>query len=119
MNDLNIFDIIIILSGVYFIYIAENMRRTGTISTSLIGKNYDVKKAQDLQGFIKFMYMKSILIGVATVICGVLDYGNEAFWKVRYLSLIVCLVYVILLFIYGKLSIDAQKKYLSPDSKRK
>lgn len=119
MNNLDFFDIIIILSGVYFIYVAVNMKRTGTVSSSLVGKNFDAKKANDLPGFIEFMYMKSILIGIATVVCGVLDYCNEAFLHLRYFSLIVCLIYVVMLIVYGKLSIDAQKKYLTSETGKK
>lgn len=108
-------DILIILGGIYLIYVSVQMKRTGEISNSaIIGKGYDVKKAKDPQGFIEYMYMKSILLGVLITGSGILDYINELYWKLPYMGLIICGVFLVILIIYCKISLDAQKKYLSP-----
>lgn len=114
-TSFGIFDIIIIISGVYLIYASINMKRTGEISGSaIVGKGYDVKKAKDPQGFIDYMYMKSIVLGVLVVISGAVDYLNEVYWDIPYLGLVICGIFLVIIIVYCKLSMDAQKKYLSP-----
>ncbi len=108
-------DIIIIFCGAYLIYAAVQMKRTGEITSSaLIGKGYDPKKAKDPKGYIEYMYMKSIIMGVLVMISGALDYMNDVYWNISYFSVGMCCVFLVVIIIYGKISMDAQKKYLSP-----
>ena len=113
-TGMNLFDLIIVICGAYLIYASINMKRTGTISgTAMIGKGIDLKKAKDVPGFINYMYGKSIILGVITILCGALDYLNETYWMIQYMTLITCAVYLVVIFVYCKMSMDAQKKYLS------
>ncbi len=108
-------DIIIMVSGAYLVYVAVQMKRTGEITSSaIIGKGYDIKKAKDPKGFIDYMYLKSIVMGVLVILSGALDYMNEIYWNLPYFSLIMCGVFLVAIIIYCKISMDAQKKYLSP-----
>lgn len=80
-------DLIIVVSGAYLIYAAVQMKRTGEIAGSvIIGKGYDVKKAKDPQGFIDYMYLKSILMGVCVILSGGLDYINLQYWDIPYFT---------------------------------
>lgn len=119
MNSFGIFDIIIVGCGLYLAYLAIDMKKTGMVSPTIVGKGYDLKKAKDLQGFIDAMYMKSLVAGILTAIGGVVDYLNESYWNIPYFSAIICFAYVVVIGIYCKLSMDAQKKYLSPKPKTK
>lgn len=108
-------DMLIMFSGVYLIYVSIQMKRTGEITSSaIIGKGYDPKKAKDPQGFIEYMYMKSILMGVCIILSGVLDYMNLQYWNIPYFTTGICGVFLLAIIIYCKISMDAQKKYLSP-----
>ncbi len=107
-------DILIVLSGAYLIYSSVQMKRTGEISTLIVGKRYDLKKAKDLNGFIEYMYLKSIIMGVVVMAGGGLNYLNDNYWNIPNLGLIVCVVFLAVLAIYGKITIDAQNKYLAP-----
>lgn len=108
-------DILIILSGAYLIYMAIQMKRTGEVTNNaMIGKNVDVKKAKDPKGYIEYMYPRAIIVGILIVISGILDYLNETYWAIPYFPVGVCIVFLIVIIIYGKISMDAQKKYLSP-----
>lgn len=113
MGNFNIFDIIIVLSGIYLIYNAIIMKKKGVINTTLIGKGCDLKRAKDIPGFIKAMYLKSLILGIITVLVGGIDYGNEMFWNISYLGPISSFIFLILILVYGRFSLNAQKKYLS------
>ncbi len=110
-------DIILAVSGIYLIYTAVQMKRTGEINNSvMVGKGYDLKKAKDLKGYIEYMYLKTIIMGVLIIVSSALDYMNENYWKIPYFSIGIYVVFWVLIIVYGKLSTDAQKKYLSPAS---
>lgn len=112
-NAFGFMDILIIFTGAYLIYAALQMKRTGEISTSLVGKGFDLKKAKDPKGYIEYMYLKSIIMGIAVIIGGAADYLNEKYWRIPYLNLVVCGVFLVVIIIYGKITMNAQKKYLS------
>lgn len=108
-------DILIIFSGIYLIYIAIQMKRTGEITSSaMIGKGCDLKKAKDPKGYIEYMYLKTVIMGVCVILSGALDYMNLQFWKIPYFTPIVCGVFLVIIIIYCKISMNAQEKYLSP-----
>ena len=107
-------DIIIALSGAYLIYSSVQMKRTGEISAALVGKGYDLKKARDLQGYIEYMYLKSILMGVVVMVSGGVDYLNMTYWNIPYFTPAVCGIFLVVIVFYGKISVDAQDRYLSP-----
>ncbi len=114
-STMGFMDIIIMISGAYLIYVSVQMKRTGEISSSaIIGKGYDVKKAKDPKGFIDYMYMKSVIMGVLVILSGMLDYMNEMYWDLPYFGIIMCVVFLAIIVVYCKISMNAQKKYLSP-----
>lgn len=107
-------DILIILSGAYLVYSSVQMKRTGEISSLIVGKGFDLKKAKDLKGYIDYMYLKSIIMGVVVMAGGGVNYLNDNYWNIPNFNLIVCGVFLAVIVIYGKITIDAQKKYLVP-----
>lgn len=107
-------DILIMFSGAYLIYAAVQMKRTGEISSAIVGKGCDLKKAKDPKGYIEYMYPKSIIMGAIVILSGGADYLNSKYWNVPNFGLIICGVFLIIIVIYGKIAMDAQKKYLSP-----
>lgn len=113
-NSFGFMDILIVLSGAYLIYSSVQMKRTGEVSSAIVGNGYDLKKAKDPQGYIDYMYLKSIIMGVVVMAGGGLDYLNDAYWNIPNMNLIVCGVFLVIIVVYGKITMDAQKKYLAP-----
>jgi threonine/homoserine/homoserine lactone efflux protein len=113
-NTLGFMDILIMLSGAYLIYAAVQMKRTGEISSALVGKGCDLKKAKDPKGYIEYMSPKSIILGIIVVLSGGADYLNEKYWHISHFNLVICVVILLVIIVYGKITMDAQKKYLSP-----
>lgn len=106
-------DILIMFCGAYLIYSSIQMKRTGEISSVLIGKGYDVKKAKDPEGYIEYMYLKSVILGVIVIAGGAIDFLNDRYWNIPNLNLIVSGIFLLILIVFCKIALDAQKKYLS------
>ena len=102
-------DILIVFSGAYLVYAAVQMKRTGEITSSAI-----IGKGNDPKGFIEYMYLKSVIMGVLVMLSGALDYMNDLYWNIPYFGIVMCGVFLVMIIIYCKISMDAQKKYLSP-----
>lgn len=107
-------DILIALSGAYLVYVSIQMKRTGEISSAIVGKGCDIKKAKDPKGFIEYMYLKSIIMGVIVMLSGGADYLNDRYWNIPNFSLYVCGIFLLIIIVYSKTLMNAQKKYLAP-----
>lgn len=114
-STLSFMDILIVLSGVYLVAVSVQMKRTGEVASALVNKSYDLKKAKDPKGYIDHMYKISVIMGAFVTASGVINYLNDAFWNVPNLGIIIYGIFMVLIIIYGKISVDAQKKYLSPE----
>lgn len=113
-NTFRFMDILITLCGAYLVYSSVQMKRTGEVSSAIVGKGYDLKKAKDLKGYIEYMYLKSVILGVIVMVSGAANYLNGKYWNIPNFDLVVCAVFLVIIIIYSKIAIDAQKKYLSP-----
>jgi len=114
MDTFLIFDVLIFGCGIYLIYAALKMKKTGEIdSTAIVGKNCNLNKAKDKQGFIDYMYKKSIIMGILIMIGGAIDFVNEKYLQISYLGVVTSVVFFVFIVIYCKISMDAQKKFLS------
>ena len=75
-------DVLIVGFGVYLIYCAVKMKRTGELTKGvIIRKDADLTKAPDVPGFIRYMYAKVIAIGICTCICGTLGIINDTYMQ--------------------------------------
>jgi hypothetical protein len=111
-----IFDIIIILCGLYLLYSTVNMKKKGVVTNSaLVGKGIDLSKAKDMPGYIKAMYGKSMVMSIVTILCGALSLGNDSFWDKGIIDLISTLVFVLVIIVYAVFAVNAQKVYLAPN----
>lgn len=111
MDTEALINIIILACGVYMIYSAFSMKTTGKIPTNLLGKGVNLATAKDIPGFIKKMYPITMVVGILTFLCG-LSGGLGILKDVGYVQTIISLVFVVIILGYGKILVDAQKKYL-------
>ena len=112
----NFLDVFIIIAGLYLVFSAIRMNMTREVSTVLISKGADLDKAFDKEGFIKAMYGKTVLIGFFSALVGVVDILNTQYFLIPYFNLVMCLVFFMIVMIYAKMNMDAQKKYLWPNA---
>lgn len=111
MSADGLINIIIIACGAYMVYGAISMKTSGTVPSNLVGKNVNLAVARDIPGFIKKMFPITLVVGVLTLLCGVLT-AIGIFGDNGYVQTIISLVFVVIVLGYGKILVDAQKKYL-------
>ncbi len=107
MGNVNIFDLLIGASGVYLIYIAVVMKKTGEIKTGVIvSKEMDVNKMKDKKGFIDYMFGRVLLAGALIVLSAA---GNLA---VTGLNIAADAVFIAALIIYMVAYRKARKLFI-------
>ena len=103
-------DVFIVVGGLYLVFTAIHMKKTGVITTTLISKGADLAQAKDKDGFIQAMYGKTLLIGALTALVGVVDILNTEYFGIPYFNMAMCLIFFIIIMIYAKFNLDAQKQ---------
>ncbi len=115
--DFIFFDVFIIACGAVLTYMGMNMKLKGEISEHLVAKSINMDKANDKEGFIRRMFVPTLLIGFVTILAGVLDIVNEKYVQSTTLTITSIVVFIALMIIYCVCSVKAQRKYLN-DGKR-
>lgn len=76
MNFILIFDVIIAGLGVYLIYSAWQMKRTGEISTVIIN-SIEIARCKDRKSFIDSIYNQTVIFGMISLVFGLLGCIND------------------------------------------
>lgn len=113
MNDFNVFlDFCIFASGIYLLYAAFSMKKKGEIPSLLLSKDINLKKTADKAGFIRNVFVQTIVIGILGLGAGAVGLYNDFHTNLGKLPFAVMMLYVAGLMGYGYLMMKAQKKYL-------
>lgn len=106
-------DSLLTFVGVYLIYSAVKMKRTGEVPQGIIvRKDADLSKAPDIPGFISYTYIRIVVIGACACICGGISIANDLYGGLTVLQLAMSFIFFVLLIIFGVFMAKAQKKYL-------
>lgn len=107
---MSIFDVILIVYGIYTIYSAFMMKRTGVPGKWLITEQ-EIAKCKDMPGFIDAMYLKTILFGGVALLYGALSTLNRMKLSIPYLDTICIIAFLIVCGIYIVALNKAKKKF--------
>lgn len=114
-NMLGFLDFIAIGAGLYMIYVAVQMKRTGKVTDNgLISKGLELDKAPDMKSYIEIMYKWNIFLGILLVLNGAISFYSSSVKQIIVIQSISTVITVVLLAIYGVVSMKAQNKYLKP-----
>ena len=106
-------DAFIAIMGGYFIYKAVEMKRTGSLAKGImVSKDFDLSKARDVEGFIWFMFPKTVVVGACAVICGIVGIINDLYGGLAMVQLALTGVFFAVVVVFGYLAVKAQKKFL-------
>lgn len=109
----NIFDLLIGAGGIYLIYTAVVMKKTGEIKTGvLVSKETDIHKMRDKEGFINYMFGKVLLIGVLTVLAAIGNVLRTSYGGPIWISLAANGCYVAVLIFYTAAFSKAKKMFI-------
>lgn len=97
----SIMDVLILVCGVYLLSATVKMKSTGEIKKSvLINPNLDLNKCKDLEGYKKFLYPRSMALGIATVLLGALGIINSSIMNLGLIYAIALLAIIVVLIWY-------------------
>ena len=106
-------DVFIAFCGGYLVYSAMDMKKTGSLKQGvMVRKDADLSKAKDIPGFIAYMYMKTIVVGICTLICGIVGIVNDIYGGFGMVQLVMTFVFFFAIVIFGIMTAKAQKKFL-------
>lgn len=106
-------DAFIAIMGGYFIYKALEMKRTGSLAKGImVSKDFDLSKARDVEGFIGYMFPKTVAVGICAVICGIVGIINDMYGGLTMVQLALTGVFFAIVVVFGYLAVKAQKKFL-------
>lgn len=113
MGNMNIFDLLIGASGVYLIYTAVEMKRTGEIKTGvLVSKEMDVNKMKDKEGFIRYMFGRVLLAGVLIVLSAAGNLARTSLNGPAWLSMAGNIGFFVALVLYMLAYAKAKKMFI-------
>lgn len=70
-----IFDAVIFIYGVYTVYSAIKMKQTGELSSFFTGGS--TEPVRDVQGYINYIYGRTIVLGTVAAVFGVVGFIND------------------------------------------
>ncbi len=103
---------IILLWGVYLVYMSVKMKATGEIPKQMISNKIKLERAKDIPGFIDFMYLRSIIFGVIICVFSAILIVAEYVEINRWLLIFVQLGYLAGIIYYAIITVKAQNKFL-------
>jgi len=115
--DFNVFDILVIVCGLYMAYCAVMMKTKGRINSGVVmSRGIDENQIKDKEGFISYIWWKLLIVGLLCSASGIFNmvYQSVAESSEQYvlIQIIVNAVFFVLLIVYGIIVARAQKKYL-------
>ncbi len=93
MDIMLLFDVVILIFGLFMIFSALRMKKTGVISTVVITPE-EIKRCKDKEGFIHFLYWKEALFGGLVVIVGILGLVNDLIVSLGAFNVVEMLVFL-------------------------
>ena len=70
-----IFDVVILLYGLYTVYSSIKMKRTQELSNFFTGGSTD--PIRDVHGYINYIYGRTIVLGTVAIVFGVVSFIND------------------------------------------
>lgn len=111
---MNLLDYLITFGGIYLIYAAVMMKVKGEIIKSvinvLVSPNLDLDRIRDREGFIHYLWIRALGIGILAVVIGGFGIVGPKMEATFMLGMV--LGYFVLLVWLGLVSAQARKKFL-------
>ncbi|MCR4704752.1 MAG: hypothetical protein K5641_01685 [Lachnospiraceae bacterium] len=113
-NDINLLiDIMIILTGVFLLKNILTMKKTGRLERGfMLGKNMDISNPKDPEGFIRYMYVKTIVLSVLVIFTGAFQIFADYTGEFHMIAGATSFALFGLLILYAVFARRAQNKYL-------
>ena len=106
-------DILCIIGGGYLVYAGIVMKTQGKIVNNVVmNKGADESALRDKDGFIQYLYLKLIIIGVVVMLAGVANIMNDLTMQSAILSTALNCAFAVAIIVYAVFINKALKKFL-------
>ncbi|MBO5523224.1 MAG: hypothetical protein J5986_06050 [Roseburia sp.] len=112
MSVMIVFDIVVIVVGLYMAAAGLKMKKTGEISPLLLAEE-ELKKCKNKKGFISYIYWKEMVLGVVMAAVGLFGLVNELLMELGNLKYVELVVFLAVFFWFWRELGAAREKYLS------
>lgn len=93
MDVMLIFDVILIVFGLYMIGAAFQMKKQGRISSVMLTPE-EITKCKNPTGFITYMYGREVTFGVAVVVMGIFGLLNDLIFELSAYNVVEMLLFL-------------------------
>lgn len=106
-------DLLCIIGGGYLVYAGAVMKTQGKIVSNVVmNKGADESALRDKEGFIQYLYLKLIIVGVVVMLAGAANIVNDLTMKSAILATVLNCVFAAAIIVYAVFINKALKKFL-------
>lgn len=106
-------DLLCIIGGGYLVYAGVVMKTQGKIVSNVVmNKGADESALRDKEGFIQYLYLKLIIVGVVVMLAGVANIVNDLTMKSAILATALNCAFAVAIIVYAVFINKALKKFL-------
>ena len=110
LNTMLIIDLVIIMAGIYLLYLSLKMHRTHKVESFIVAEE-TLKNCKDENAFAHFLAVRQTYFSIIMILCGVFMALHETVFPLGYGYYVVTGVLVVALIVfYNELS-DGRNKY--------
>ncbi len=110
INTMLIMDIIIIILGIYLIYIANEMKKTKKINRLVVAEEL-IRVCKDEAGFADYLSQKMMIFATVLIITGVLMAIHESIFDLGYGFYLIAAIAIGTFLWFYKCLTDGRNKY--------
>lgn len=106
-------DLLCIIGGGYLVYAGVVMKTQGKIVSNVVmNKGADESALRDKEGFIQYLYLKLIIVGVVVMLAGVANIINDLTMQSAILATALNCAFAIAIIVYAVFINKALRKFL-------
>lgn len=110
INTMFLIDLVIIVVGIYFLYIALRMKQTEKVERFVVAEEI-IKNCKDEKAFAKFLWVRQMIFSIIMIIAGTLMAIHEVVISFGYAYYAVVGVLSVAFVVYYKQLTDGRIKY--------
>lgn len=111
MKVMLVFDVVIILFGIYMVITSLQMKKSGKINSMVLAQE-ELKKVKDEKGFIEFLYWREILFGALVIIVGIIGVLNETIISIGKAGIFEVIVFLAAFIWFQNSLAKAREKFM-------
>lgn len=113
MNTFQFISLLILAFGIYLIYSCVQLKVSGIPTKGvMVSGRFNLKNAKDLPGFIKYVYMKSLICGLIIFVLAVVSLFCTIYQVDTMITALLMVILLVVCMYYSKMISYAQQTYL-------